>query len=84
VEKTITATEANRKFSEMLRGVRAGHSYRVTSHGKVVACVVPGHGDAAEQRRRERAKRELLEHLRTRKPLNIQWKREDAYDEDVR
>jgi prevent-host-death family protein len=84
VEKTITATEANRKFSAMLRGVRAGHSYRVTSHGRVVARVVPGEGDVAELRRRERAKHELLEHLRTRKPLNIQWKREDAYDEDAR
>jgi prevent-host-death family protein len=82
MQKIITATEANRKFSAMLRGVRAGNSYLVTSHGRVVACVLPGDGDAEELRRREQAKRELLEHLRTRKPLNVKpWTRDELYED---
>jgi prevent-host-death family protein len=31
MEKTVSAADANRKFSELLRGVRKGLSYVVTS-----------------------------------------------------
>jgi prevent-host-death family protein len=41
MEKTISAADANRRFSELLRGVREGQSYVVTSHGKVVARISP-------------------------------------------
>jgi prevent-host-death family protein len=41
VEKAVSAADANRKFSKLLRGVREGHSYVVTSHGKAVAKIVP-------------------------------------------
>ena len=37
----ISAAEANRKFSAMLRRVREGHSYVVTSHGRPVARIIP-------------------------------------------
>jgi len=72
-EKTVTAAEANRKFSALLRGVRDGNSYVVTSHGKPVAKIVAiDHVDeAAERRRRERAKRALLAHLRAQPILNL-------------
>ena len=41
MEEAISAADANRKFSRLLRGVREGRSYVVTSHGKPVARVIP-------------------------------------------
>ncbi|MCO5121737.1 MAG: type II toxin-antitoxin system prevent-host-death family antitoxin [Burkholderiaceae bacterium] len=41
MEKAVSAADANRKFSLILRGVREGHSYVVTSHGRPVARIVP-------------------------------------------
>ena len=46
MEKLVSAADANRKFSELLRGVRNGRSYVVTSHGKAVAKLVPAAQDA--------------------------------------
>jgi len=37
----VAAAEANRSFSYLLRKVRAGHSFIVTSHGRPVAKLVP-------------------------------------------
>lgn len=39
--KRITATEANRRFSQLLRDVAAGTTYTVTSHGRPVAVIEP-------------------------------------------
>lgn len=41
VLKSITAADANRRFSELLRDVREGSSVIVTVHGKPVAKIVP-------------------------------------------
>ncbi|MES0203749.1 type II toxin-antitoxin system Phd/YefM family antitoxin [Mesorhizobium australicum] len=41
LEKGVSATDANRRFSLLLRGVREGQSYVVTSHGRPVARIVP-------------------------------------------
>jgi prevent-host-death family protein len=41
VAKSISAADANRKFSAVLRDVRDGDSYIVTSHGRPVARIVP-------------------------------------------
>ena len=38
---TISAAAANRSFSQILREVRAGHSYVITAHGKSVARIIP-------------------------------------------
>ena len=46
MEKSVSAADANRKFSELLRGVRKGRSYVVTSHGEPVAKLVPATQDA--------------------------------------
>lgn len=40
MDKTITATQANRHFSRILREVEAGDSFTVTSHGRTVARIV--------------------------------------------
>ncbi len=41
MEEAISAADANRKFSLLLRGVREGRSYVVTSYGKPVARLIP-------------------------------------------
>jgi prevent-host-death family protein len=77
MEKAISAAEANRKFSELLRGVRAGHSYVVTSHGRPVARIEP-----VEAQRRSRAKAALLAHLKAQPVQNIgRWTRDELYDD---
>jgi prevent-host-death family protein len=41
MEEAVSAADANRKFSLLLRGIREGRSYVVTSHGKPIARIVP-------------------------------------------
>lgn len=41
MKKAISAADANREFSAVLRHVRRGHSFVVTSHGRPVARIVP-------------------------------------------
>ena len=41
VEETVSAADANRRFSQPLRAMRKGQSYVATSHGKPVAKLVP-------------------------------------------
>ena len=79
--KTVSAAEANRHFSKILREVRAGETVLVTSHGEPVATIGPANLEAHE---REAAKQRLLEHLRAQPTLNIPitWSRDDIYDDD--
>lgn len=79
MEKTVSAAEANRNFSQLLHGVRQGRVYVVTSHGKPVAKVSPveGDGEAAET-----ARAHLLARLRRQKTTRIgRWTRDDLYEE---
>ena len=41
MDRIVTATEANQRFSEILRDVSAGDSFTVTSRGTPVAQIVP-------------------------------------------
>jgi len=72
-EKTITAAEANRKFSALLRSVREGNNYVVTSHGRPVAKIVAIDqvDEAAERRRRAKAFERLMKRLRSQPVLNL-------------
>jgi prevent-host-death family protein len=83
MDKTISAAEANRKFSRVLREVREdGVAYTVTSHGEPVARIVPPEDGADTER--ERAKQRLLKRLRSQKPMNSgPWSRAEAYDEEL-
>lgn len=60
MNKTVTAAEANRDFSKLLRSVREGDSFIVTSHGTPVARLVPIEDDTAK---REEAKQRYLDEL---------------------
>jgi prevent-host-death family protein len=53
MEKAVSAADANRRFSKLLRAVREGQSYVVTSHGQAVAKIIPVEkNDAVTQRGR--------------------------------
>jgi prevent-host-death family protein len=79
MSKTISAADANRNFSRLLRDVREGGEHVITSHGKPVARLVPmmaGDGVRAAARgilfRRLRAQRVTAGPRR--------WTRESLYD----
>lgn len=81
MEEVISAAEANRSFSRLLRGVQDGHTYVVTNHGKPVARIVPV-GDDQEDAARERAHRALIARLERQPIIDIgPWTRDELYDE---
>ncbi|WP_323989403.1 type II toxin-antitoxin system Phd/YefM family antitoxin [Nguyenibacter sp. L1] len=80
MEEAVSAADANRRFSFLLRGVRAGHSYVVTSHGKPVARLVPagGHDNVADS-----ARAALLSRLERQPVMNAgRWTRDELYEDD--
>ena len=78
MDKIISAAEANRRFSQLLRAVRDGDSYVVTAHGKPVAKIILIRSD---DRVRAAAHVALLEHLRSQTPIDIgPWTREQLHD----
>lgn len=79
MNKIVTAAEANRDFSKLLRGVKEGNSFVVTSHGTPVAKIVP---IEQVEGTREEAKRKLIERLRAQPALNAgKWTRDELYDD---
>jgi prevent-host-death family protein len=76
-EKAISAADANRKFSQVLREVKDGHTYVVTSHGRPVARIEP-----VNAKHNGRAKAALLAHLRAQPARDIgSWTRDELYDD---
>ena len=84
MEKSVSAADANRKFSELLRGVRQGRSYVVTSHGEPVAKLVPAAQDA---RIKSGARSALLARLKSQPAVKgiksrRRWTRDELYEDD--
>jgi prevent-host-death family protein len=84
MEKSVSAADANRKFSELLRGVRQGRSYVVTSHGEPVAKLVPAAEDA---RAKAGARAALLARLKSQPAVKgiksrRRWIRDELYEDD--
>ena len=78
MDKTISAAEANRKFSQVLREVGEGRSYVVTSHGRPVARIAPLRADRPA---RTRARTSLFKRLRGEAVAKIgRWKRDELYE----
>jgi len=78
MKRAISAAEANREFSTLLRRVRHGHSYVVTSHGRPVASIVPV---AAGERVATSARTTLFARLKAAPALAIgKWTRDDLYE----
>lgn len=82
MDRIITATEANQRFSEMLRDVQSGESFVVTSRGEPVARMTPVIDDDAVAHLAAQGERiaTLLTALRKRPFRAIgPWTREDLY-----
>lgn len=79
--ESIPAAEANRRFSELLRGVREeGRRYVVTSHGRAVARLVPAE-PADDEASRQAAWEALKAHWRSTKGVSIgPWTRDELYE----
>lgn len=82
MSESISAAEANRHFSQILRGVREeGATYVVTAHGKPVAKIVPideGHDSAF----REAALKKMQERWARQSLVNVgPWTRDELYDD---
>jgi len=79
MEKPVSAANANRKFSKLLRGIREGQSYVVTSHGKAVAKIVPAGRDGGVARG---ARAALLKRLRSLRVITVgRWRRDELYED---
>lgn len=82
MSRSISAAQANREFSALLRRVREGQSFVVTSHGHPVARIVPA--TSADSVARS-ARAALFERLSTAKARSIgRWTRDDLYVRDSR
>lgn len=80
MEEAISAADANRRFSLLLRGVREGHGYVVTSHGRPVARIVPvgQHEGVATG-----ARSALLSRLEQQPVIDAgRWRRDELYEDD--
>jgi prevent-host-death family protein len=79
MDKVVSAADANRRFSELLRTVKAGTSVVVTSHGKAVARITPA-GD--DKRAAEGARSALFARLRRERVVKAgRWTRDELYDD---
>lgn len=78
MDQPVSASEANRSFSQILRDVRAGQPFVVTVHGKPVARIVPC-TEAADGRNTARAA--LFERLGSQPATDIgRWSRDELYE----
>lgn len=81
MNKTVSAADANRRFSELLRTVKTGRSVVVTSHGKPVAKISPV---VEDERAAEGARSALFARLRKERVVTAgRWTRDELYDDDV-
>ena len=79
MQKSVSAADANRKFSQLLHGVRQGRSYVVTSHGLPIAKISPVDepGKVAVG-----ARKALLARLRQQSVVKIgRWERDERYQD---
>ncbi len=76
----VSAANANRRFSELLRIVRGGQSVVVTSHGKPVAKIAP----VGTDRVADVARAALFARLKKERPVKAdRWKRDELYGDTL-
>ena len=81
MQRVVSAADANRRFSELLRTVKTGRSVVVTSHGRPVAKIVPVVGD---ERAVESARAALFARLRRERVAKAgPWTRDELCDDPV-
>jgi prevent-host-death family protein len=80
MDEAISAADANRRFSQLLRKIRYGQSFVVTSHGKPVARIIPAdkHDNVAAG-----ARTALLTRLRKQSVVRVgRWTRDELYEDE--
>jgi len=76
--KTISAADANRHFSALLRDVSTGEVFTVLSRGRPVATIGPAHASAGG---RDAARLSLVERLHSQSPAGPRnWTRDELYE----
>ena len=77
--KSVSAAEANRHFSSLLREVSRGVRITVTSRGKPVATI--SGADRVEHKEQAAARRTRLSRLRATKATGTRgWSRDELHD----
>ena len=80
---SVTATEANRSFSKLLRAVERGERVEITSHGRKVAVLAPSDEEDTRRERQIKALEALKEHWASREHVTIgPWTRNSLYARD--
>ncbi len=81
MDRSISATDANREFSRVLNEVANGETYVVTAHGKPVMRMVPVRARVADEDARRRKVHALVDEL-AMFPLRAPGRiiREDGYE----
>lgn len=80
MSKSISAASANRDFSSLLRKVRGGASFVVTSHGRPVARLVPVAAGAGLART---ARTTLFQRLAAAPVTNVgRYSRDELYEDE--
>lgn len=76
--RTISAADANRHFSALLRDVSTGEVFTVLSRGRPVATIGPAYASVGG---REAARLSLVERLRSQSPAGSRdWTRDELYE----
>ncbi len=83
---TVTATDANRNFSRLLRSVKHGARVTITSHGEPVAVICALENAISDEVKARRAR--ALERIAARRGLMPKepigrWTRDELYDEII-
>ena len=78
--KTVSAADANRQFSSLLRRVAQGEQVVITTRGKPVATLAPL--APVRDRARDAARARLLARLKSQPASGVQrnWTRDELYD----
>jgi prevent-host-death family protein len=80
MDEAVSAAEANRRFSVLLKDVRQGRSFIVTSHGKPVARIGPVN---TPEPAAAGARTALLRRLEGQAVVDVgRWTREELYEDD--
>jgi prevent-host-death family protein len=79
--RNMSAADANRHFSRLLRDVQAGETVTVTSRGVPVATIAPAvsGGDEAKT-----ARQALLRRLQNQPAAGGTWNRDELYEDEVK
>jgi len=79
MDKVVSAADANRRFSELLRTVKKAGNVVVTSHGRPVARITPV---VEDDRAARGARLALFARLRRERVVKTgRWTRDELYDD---